>query len=200
MKNLILKNWKIIVIVVLAFCLLKSCGGNSMTETQNAKLLKSKIDSLEYLSNRNLDKFHDAEMVIKVAVDSIRVLNKQSKLIETKLYQLQKKTSVKPIYIENVVDCNETIKAIYDQSTLKDSVCNSVIAEKNKVIEKVNYVISADSAQKRTLNHIIEMKDLHISVQDGNIANQKKQVKKEKNKKTFWQIVAGIISIFSIIK
>jgi hypothetical protein len=200
MKNFILKYWQIIVIVVLAFFLLKSCNGNSVNETKKAKLLKNKFDSLQKLSNTNLDKFHDAEMVLKIVIDSNKSLFKQSKILERKLHQLQNKTSVKPLYVDNVIDCNDTIKSIFEIGLLKDSICNNIISDKNKIIVNSFKIIKTDSIQKSVLLGVVEKKDFAIAVQDQFIENQKKQVKKESRKKTIWQTVAGIVSIFAMIK
>jgi hypothetical protein len=139
-------------------------------------------------------------MVLKIVIDSNKSLFKQSKILERKLHQLQNKTSVKPLYVDNVIDCNDTIKSIFEIGLLKDSICNNIISDKNKIIVNSFKIIKTDSIQKSVLLGVVEKKDFAIAVQDQFIENQKKQVKKESRKKTIWQTVAGIVSIFAMIK
>jgi hypothetical protein len=212
MKNFLKRNWQIIVIVVLVFCLIKSCDGKSATETQNAKLQEEAKTNKDfgqfYLNQYNQTK--DKEDSLKkrsVALEQENNVLEQT-VIKSKnaLLQLQK-ASKKPQYINELQPCNDTLQKVYEYSVQKDSACNETINQLDSVIDGKNEIIKNDKAtislgekQKSYLENANEKNLMAIEVQDKIIDNQKKQVKKESNKKTFWQIVSGILTVLKFIK
>jgi len=198
-KDFFIRNFQIILIVILVFFLLKSCDVGLELKNKNAKL-ETRKDSLQNLSKRQLDQVSDLEMVVQAINDTVKFLKKESKVSENRLYALQKKISFRPKYIYEIQNCNDTIQSIYNLSVTKDSLCNNVISDKNKIIVKQDKVIIADSLQKTLLRSVVEKKDLAITVQDEIISNNKKQIRKEKTKKTFWQIVTGVLIVLGVLK
>jgi hypothetical protein len=212
MKDKILRNWKIIVIVVLVFCLIKSCNGKSATETQNAKLQDEAQTNKDfgqfYLNqyNQTKDK-EDSLKKVNIALEQQNSILEQTSLkSKNALLQLQK-ASKKPQYINELQPCNDTLQKVYEYSVQKDSACNetisqldSVIYGKNEIIKNDKATISLGERQKGYLESANEKNLMAIEVLDKIIENQKKQVKKEKKKKTFWQIVAGVLTVFIFVK
>jgi hypothetical protein len=197
MIQILKRNWQLILIVILVFCLIKSCNNQP---TVQGKSYKKEKDSLQK-SNEFLEfQINGLAQENSQIIDSLKKFVKQSKITENKLYQLQKKTTIQPAYVDNVIDCNDTIKSIYYIGTIKDSLCNAVISDKNTIISKKDKIIFTDSLQKNFLNKIIDNKNLTIQTEELAIKNEIKKTKSESRKKTFWQIVAGVLTILKFIK
>jgi hypothetical protein len=79
-------------------------------------------------------------------------------------------------------------------------LCNDAILRKNIVITNKDKLLLKDSLQKSFLNKIIDNKNLAIETQELAINNEIRKTKSEARKKTFWQIVAGVLTIIKFIK
>jgi hypothetical protein len=196
MKNILkilTNNLQLILIVILAFCLLKSC---KQTEAEN----EINTDSL-IKSNSNLDfKNNELESQNTQIIEALNSLSEASKQTERILYRLQQKTSVQPLYVADITDCNDTIQQLYSVGLYKDSLCNNVIATKDSIILKKDDIIGNDSVVKSNLKKIIENKDLTIESQDKLIVSETKKTRSEARKKTFWQILTAVLTIWKFAK
>lgn len=197
MKQFLKLNWQLIVIVILAFCLLKSCN-NEKSEEQ--KSYKKEKDSLQKV-NSNLE-FQNSELSEQNTqiIDAVNSLSEASKQTERILYQLQKKTAVKPTYVPEISDCNDTIQHLYNVGLQKDSLCNNVIATKDSIIVKKDVIIGNDGVVKSNLKKIIDNKDLTITNQDKLIVSEIRKTRYEARKKTFWQILTAVLTIWKFAK
>jgi hypothetical protein len=197
LKSIFIDNLQIIVIVVLAFFLLKSC--NNQPKAQS-KSYKSEKDSLKKINEDLEFQYEGLIQENSQIIDSLNKLIKRSKITEGKLYQLQQKTSVKPSFVPEIIDCNDTIQSMYYIGAKKDSLCNSVILQKNDIITSKDKIIVTDSLQRNLLSKIIDNKDLTIETQDIAIQSEIKKTRYEARKKTFWQILVGVLTVLKFIK
>lgn len=191
-------NWIYYAIIIFLILLLRSCG-NVVLEIDNNNIeLEKRVDSLQKNSKIKLEQVSNLEKENSKSKDSIKNLIKASKTKEILLYKLQK--SSRPHYITEVKDCNDTIQSIYDKCVLKDSLCNVIIDTKNNIIAEQDGVIVNDSLQKTILNSVIDEKDIVIKLKNDIIIKDKNQIKIEKRKKTFWQVIAGALTVLKFIK
>lgn len=138
-----------------------------------------------------------SEIKIELLNEDLVEVNNKVQVSETKFYRLQKKTT-KPIYIEKIVDCNDSLQSCYNLSIEKDSLCNDIISEKNYIIDMKDSIIDIHKNDKSNL-HILNNLELHLNKKaDLVIFDQKKVIKIEKNKKNFWQYTAAILTAVSI--
>lgn len=212
MKNLLSRWLPIIIIVVLVFCLIRSCKGKSATETQNAKLQEEVNNAKDfgkfYLNQYNETKDKENSLKkINIALEKQNsILEQSAAKSKNALFKLQK-SSKRPNYISELQPCNDTIQKIYEFSKVKDSACNamlnqydSIIDGKNEIIKNDKATISLSERQKSYLENANKNNLMAISVQDEIIVNNKKQIRKEKTKKNFWQVVAGVLTFLKFIK
>jgi capsular polysaccharide biosynthesis protein len=90
MIQILKRNWQLILIVILVFCLVKSCNKQP---TVQSKSYKKEKDSLQK-SNEFLEfQINGLAQENSQIIDSLKKFVKQSKITENKLYQLQKKTA-----------------------------------------------------------------------------------------------------------
>lgn len=190
-------NLQLIVIVILAFCLLKSCNNDKSDEQ---KYDKKEKDSLKNI-NSNL-KFQNNELAHKNAKteNALKILSEASKKTERLLYRLQQKTALQPSYVADIADCNDTIQQLYNVGLQKDSLCNNIITTKDSIIVKKDIIIGNDSVIKVNLKKIIDNKDLTIASQDKVIVSETRKTRYEARKKTFWQILTAVLTIWKFAK
>lgn len=190
-------NLQLIVIVVLVFCLLKSCNSKKSDEQKSYKKEKDSLAKVN--SNLEFQNNELAEQNIQI-IDAVNSLSETSKKTERILYRLQQKTALQPSYVSDIADCNDTIQQLYNVGLQKDSLCNNVIATKDSIIVKKDIIIGNDSVVKVNLKKIIESKDLTIASQDRVIVSESRKTRYESRKKTFWQILTAVLTIWKFAK
>lgn len=120
-------------------------------------------------------------------------------------YQLQHQKE-RPAKAENLIDCNDTLQAVYNWSIKKDSACNVAIQNLDNVIFSQDSIKNIDDAQKKLLLSSILVKDnLLNNSEKANMDLEKdkndltKSVKSESTKKNFWK-GATVVAVLEIIR
>ena len=172
------------------------CNDTDKLDLENKKHEKT-IDSLKSEHNKVMAKYNASEKELSILHNDLLSAQNRTQISETKLANLQRKT-VKPQYIENVKDCNDTIQKVYELSVLKDSACNVVISDKNVEIAKQDTIIKFQEVQKSDLlkaNNLMENANKNLEFIND---NKTKQIRKEKLKKNFWKATAVGVGIYAI--
>ena len=185
----------LIVVFILIFAFFK-CNDTDKLDLENKKHEKT-IDSLKSEHNKVMAKYNASEKELSILHNDLLSAHNRTQVSETKLANLQRKT-VKPQYIENVKDCNDTIQKVYELSVLKDSACNVVISDKNVEISQQDSIIKFQEGQKTDLlkaNDLMENANKNLEFIND---NKTKQIRKEKLKKNFWKATAVGVGIYAI--
>lgn len=209
-KSLLFDYWKGIVIFTMAILLFKSCEGNKELQIANRDL-KLEVKELvitadKYVANNN------------ALSDKITLLETQKQKVKTEIVYIQKKTDTA---IKKVPALTTKQIANYYQERYKLPVTITqygvslpdTIAKKNivELIEKDGcfhevklFKVQLQLEEKKGIvkDTIIENItkaniDLHKAVftQEKIIDNAEKSLRKEKNKKTFWQVATGAVIV-----
>jgi len=191
-----------ILILVISLACFRNCNDKLRFQAENNKYAKSN-DSLNILFQKSVLEVERYERNLKILNEELLIAQNNSQVSETKYYALKNKT-IKPKYIDNVVDCNDTIQSIYKYAVSKDSLCNIVITDKNIVIKQQDTIIKTNLAEKRELVGMIDLKENANKNLESIVSNDKKQIRQEKNKKNLWKItsvgLAGVILKMIIFK
>jgi len=185
----------LIIVLIFIFAFFK-CNDTDKLDLENKKHEKT-IDSLKSEHNKVMAKYSASEKELSILHNDLLSAQNRTQISETKLYNLQRKT-VKPQYIENIKDCNDTIQKVYELSVLKDSACNVVISDKNVEIAKQDIIIEFQEGQKLDLlkaNDLMENANKNLEFIND---NKTKQIRKEKLKKNFWKATAVGVGIYAI--
>lgn len=174
----------IIITILISLCF-RNCNDKSKFEIENNKYAKSN-DSLNILFQKSVLEVERYERDLKKLNEELLIAQNNSQVSETKYYALKNKT-IKPKYIDNVVDCNDTIQSIYKYAVSKDSLCNIVITDKNIVIKQQDTIIKTNLSEKKELVEMIDLKENANKNLESIISNDKKEIKQEKNKKNIWK-------------
>lgn len=187
MKNLKDWFWKIAfiaILILIIFSFFKRCDGNN-TPIIDAK--EKSIDSLNILFQKSQLKVDKYESDIKSLNKELLIAQNNSQISETKYYEL-KNRKVKPIYIESVKDCNDTIQSMYNYSIQKDSLCNNVILAKNSVIKSQDTIIKVNDSIKKEHNFMIVNQGQEVKNLNEIIEIEQKELRKEKLIKNGYKI------------
>lgn len=207
-KSLIYENWKNIVILILCFFLFKSCQGNKELQVANREL-KLEVKQLVFTADKYVAKNNALN-------DKNVLLEKQKQKVKKQIVYVQEKTKTE---VEKIPTLNIKQKADYYQDRYKLPVTitqygislSDTISKKNIIelierdgcFEEIELVkkelkieeekgITKDSINNNLTNANILLKDA-VAGQDKIIENAEKSVRKEKNKKTFWQVATGAV-------
>lgn len=199
-----------VAILILSIFLFKSCQGSKELELNNADL-KKEATELVASADKYIAKNNELN-------DKITVLEAQKQKVKKQIAYVQEKTQSG---IEKVPALNTKQIATYYQEryklpititqygvSLSDTVAKKNITEliqKEGCFEEIKLVkidldieekkgVAKDSINNNLTNANILLKDA-VAGQDKIIGNAEKSVRKEKNKKTFWQVATGAITI-----
>jgi len=205
-KSIVYNNWKSVVILILGLFLFKSCQEDKESKLLNAgykiqvKELKASAD--KYVAKNN------------ALNDTITLLEKKKQKVKTEIVYIQNKTKSD---IKKVPTLNTKQIANYYQQRYKLPVTitqygvslSDTIAKKNIVeliqkdgcfeeIKKVNSELKIEEEKgvvkdsiNKNLSIAISELDKAISTQDKVIDNVEKSLRKERTKKTVWQVATG---------
>ena len=182
-------NWLITIafiaiILIIIFSAFKGCNKNtSSTIDVNQK----SIDSLNVLFQKSQLKVDKYESDIKFLNKELLIAQNNSQVAETKYYEL-KNRKVKPIYIENISDCNDTIQTIYKYAIEKDSLCEKTIHSKNEVIRVQDAIIKENDSIKKEHKFMIVNQSKEVKNLNEIIEIEQKQLRKEKLIKNGYKI------------
>lgn len=182
-------NWLITIafiaiILIIIFSAFKGCNKNtSSTIDVNQK----SIDSLNILFQKSQLKVDKYESDLKYLNKELLIAQNNSQVAETKYYQL-KNRKIKPTYIENVKDCNDTIQSIYKYSVEKDSLCKETIHGKNEVIRVQDIFIKVNDSIKKEHNFMIVNQGQEVKNLNEIIELEQKEVRKQKLGKNAYKI------------
>jgi len=209
-KSFISDYWKYVVIFALAFLLFRSCGVNDDLKIVNKSLKK---DVKEYLINA--DKSIAENNALK---DKLAVLEQQKQKVKTEIVYIENKTKSD---VKKVPALNTKRIANYYQERYKLPITitqygvslSDTIAKKNIIeliekdgcfqgIELVKTQLQLEEKKGVVKDTIIgnitkSNISLHraIFAQDKIINNVEKSLRKEKVKKTFWQVATGAVIV-----
>jgi len=182
-------NWLITIafiaiILIIIFSAFKGCNKNtSSTIDVNQK----SIDSLNILFQKSQLKVDKYESDLKYLNKELLIAQNNSQVAETKYYEL-KNRKVKPIYIENISDCNDTIQTIYKYAIEKDSLCEKTIHSKNEVIRVQDIFIKVNDSIKKEHNFMIVNQGQEVKNLNEIIELEQKEVRKQKLGKNAYKI------------
>jgi len=208
LKSLLFDCWKGIVIFTMAILLFKSCEGSKELQLANGKL-KLEVKDLVITADKYVAKNNALS-------DKITLLEAQKQKIKTEIVYVQNKTKsdvkkVEPLTTKQIANYYQGRYKLPVTITQYGVSLPDTIAKKNivELIEKDGCF--QEIKLVRTELQIEEKKgflkdtiignltnanvNLHKAVftQDKIIDNAEKSVRKEKNKKTFWQVTSGVI-------
>lgn len=181
-------------LIIISFFCFRNCSDKSRFEVQNSKYEKSN-DSLRILEQKGQLKIEAYDRHLKQLSADLLVAQNNSQVSETKYYALKNKT-VKPKYIENVVDCNDTIQNIYKYAVSKDSLCNVAIIDKNEVIQNQDTIIKTNVLEKQEYVGLLTLKDNANKNLESIIGNDKKEIRNQKLNKNIWKLTSvGLVGV-----
>lgn len=210
LKSLFLDYWKNIVILTLCFFLYRSCQGGKELQVANQKL-KVEVRELVFTADKYVAKNNKLN-------DKIVLLEKKKQKVKKQIVHVQEKTKSD---IKKVPTLNTKQIATYYQEryklpititqygvSLSDTLAKKNIVElieKDGCFEEIKLVkidldieekkgVAKDSINNNLTNANILLKDAVVG-QNKIIDNAEKSVRKEKNKKTFWQVATGAVTI-----
>lgn len=191
-----------IILLVISLACFRNCNDKLRFQAENNKYAKSN-DSLNILFQKSVLEIEKNERKLKILNEELLIAQNNSQVSETKYYALKNKI-IKPKYIDNLVDCNDTIQYIYKYSISKDSLCNLAIIDKNLVINKQDTIIKTNLIEKKELKDMIDLKENANKNLESIILQDKKEISQEKNKKNLWKITSigltGVILKMLIFK
>ena len=182
-------NWLITIafiaiILIIIFSAFKGCNKDtSSTIDVNQK----SIDSLNILFQKSQLKVDKYESDLKSLNKELLIAQNNSQITEAKYYEL-KNRKVKPIYIENISDCNDTIQTIYKYAIEKDSLCEKTIHSKNEVIRVQDIFIKVNDSIKKEHNFMIVNQGQEVKNLNEIIELEQKEVRKQKLGKNAYKI------------
>lgn len=210
LKSLVLDYGQYIVILVLSFFLFKSCEGSNELKLANDDLKKEVKELVasadDYVAKNN------------ALNDKITLLEKQKQKVKTEIVYIQNKAKSD---IEKVTSLNSSQIAKYYQEryklpivitqygvSLSDTVAKKNIVElveKEGCFEEIKHVrtelqieeqkgVLKDSVNGNLVNANILLKEA-VTDQNKIIDNAEKSLRKEKNKKTFWQVTTAAVIV-----
>lgn len=216
-KQWVVTNWAIIALVIVSFFLFKSCQGSKELSLVN-EIFKKDIE----LSQTKIASYKKENQVLRIKVDS---LEKVKIKIKTQIVEVEKKTEND---IKKVSSFTTKMIATYFKDRYKLPVTitqygvalNDTIGKKNitELVQKdgcfaerifLKDIIQTSEVQLSTKDTIIdkfkkigwEQEKINL-IQKKLIQNQEDSFKKERNKKTFWQVTTGLaigVATYSLI-
>ena len=188
-KDLILLNFKraiwISIVSYLIIMLFHKCDGWGMnTDIATDTFSKNEIAKQKEIANNYKFQFDILEIENAKLIQEKDSLKAVAELAKNNYYQLKR---TKPKYIENVIDCNDTLQAVYTFAVKKDSACNVAIQNLDNVIFTQDSIKDIDDAQKKLLLNSILVKDNLLRNEEKNTQNLTESVKNEKSKKNLWK-------------
>jgi len=210
LKSLLYDYWKGIVIFTMAILLFKSCEGSKELQLANGKL-KLEVKDLIITADKYVAKNNALS-------DKITLLETQKQKIKTEIVYIQNKTKsdVKKVpalstkQIANYYQERYKLPVTITQYgvSLPDSISKKNIVEliqKDGCFQEIKLVRTELQIEEQKgflkdtiIGNITKANiDLHKAVftQDKIIDNAEKSLRKEKNKKTFWQVTSGAILV-----
>lgn len=172
----------LIILVLFCFIILNIKQCNSTTESAKTILLEKSNDSLGMVFK--MLKLSNKKLQIEFELANLDLLDaqNQSQISETKSANLQRQRT-RPLYVPEIVNCNDTIQSLYDFSLKKDSASKMVIFNKTFQIIKLDTIIKIQEREKNNLtdyvkNSKIETDNLKSIIE---IKNKEFNVQKRKN-------------------
>lgn len=210
LKSLILDYGQYLVILVLSFFLFRSCQGNEELNIANRDL-RYEVKELVASADKYANKVNELN-------DKIVQLENQKQKVKTEIFYVQKKTytAIKKVptlttkQIANYYQERYKLPVTITQYgvSLPDTIAKKNIVElieKDGCFQEVKlFKVQLQLEEKKGIvkDTIIENItkaniDLHKAVfaQEKIIDNAEKSVRKEKNKKTFWQVATGAVIV-----
>ncbi len=208
-KSLVLENWTYIVILVLSFFLFKSCDrgkelsiANRNLQYEKKELIASADKYAEKVNELNGKIVLLEQLKQKVKVETVYIQNKTKSDVEKvatlntkqigKYYQERYKL---PITITQYgVSLSDTIaKKNIAELIQKDGCFQEVALFKTQLQIEEKKGIFKDTIIENITKANIDLRKA-VFTQDKIIENTEKAFKKERNKKTFWQVTSTVIA------
>ena len=181
------------IIVIIFVSLFRSC---EITEPSLIKRYESENDSLANIVKNSKMKIVEYDNEIKELYANLLIAQNDSQISETKYFALKNK-KVKPIYIESIIDCNDTVQSLYKYSIVKDSLCKVAILDKNKVISVQDSTYKHQEKENKELKGIVLKEEVQNKNLNEIITIEQKEVRKEKLNKNIYKLttlgLAGLI-------
>ena len=220
LKDLFLRNWKIVAIILLAFALFQQCN---KTDTALSEANVSKAKAKDYLNqarasqNNSMVLVANYETKIDSVINSERLkynqLANNAKTVKAKLSEIKhySATDITQYYKERYNAPNGVIQS-ENGTTLKDTVSKMVISDL--------VVGDGAKAEVKILREVVELKETKFQLCDDTVDSLKvgiesmaknfelansesqkaikqteKALKQERRKKNLWKIIAGSVVV-----
>ncbi len=152
------------------------------------EIAKQKEIALNYKFKVQILEIENKKLILKS--DSLKSVAELSK------NNYQQLKHQRPKYIKNVIDCNDTIQAVYNFLIKKDSVCNTAINNLDNVISVQDSTIKVQNNQKELLINSVAINENLLLNAEKNNFNLNENLKQEKKIKNTWKFSAiGMITI-----
>lgn len=210
LKSLFLENWTYLVIAALTIVSFGTCNGGKELQTENRNLKKENKE-LVVSAEKYSEKINELN-------DKIVLLEKQKQKVINKIVYVQKKTDTDVKKVESL--STKEIAKYYTKRyetpiiitkygvSLSDTIAKKNIVEliqKDGCFQEVELFKTQLKIEEEKgivkdtiIENVTKANGLYkevISNQDVIVKNAEKALKKEKTKKTFWQITTGAIII-----
>lgn len=208
LKSLFFENWTFLVMLILSYFLFKSCQGNEELQIANRNL---KLEVKHHVASA--DSYIDR---VNKLNDKITLLETQKQKVKTEIVYIQKQTGTA---IKKVETLNTRQIATYYQEryklpvtitqygvALQDTLAKKNIVElveKDGCLQEVKLFKTQLQLEEKKgivkdtiIENIVKANvnlNKAVGAQGKIIENTEKSLRKEKNKKTFWQLASGAI-------
>lgn len=192
LKHIFKQSWLAITAIILLLLFLQSKCSNKtpeLIETQTAGD-QTKFYFEKYLSE-------NAKRLENEKKSKELVLVYQNKL---KYWQNRKQISKTFEPIEDIIDCNDTIKKIKEIAHVNDSLCIDLVSRSSKVLRAKDSVIRGFENENNFLLKSLENKNLENNFLKNNNDILNKNIIFERRKKTFWKIATATAFTFATYK
>lgn len=202
LKEIIRKIWQPLLIAGLILICFQNCNDNKSAISEN-KSLENNVKSEQAKANKYFYDFKKKETEFIELEKKYNLSKLESKAKIKTLAEAQTK-EVKPQYIDNIANCNDTVAKVYNYSKYKDSLANGVIFSLNKNILDADCLIETKKVEQDLLLSTILSRTNAMNDLEKINMNNKDLIRHEKNKKLLWQVstvtAVGIIGKLILFK
>lgn len=201
LKEIIRKIWQPLLIAGLILICFQNCNDNKSAVSEN-KSLENNVKSEQSKADKYFYDFKKKETEFIELEKKYNLSKLESKAKIKTLAEAQTK-EVKPKYIENIANCNDTVAKVYNYSKYKDSLANVVIFSLNKNILDADCLIETKKVEQDLLLSTILSRTNAMNDLEKINMNNKDLIRKKNNENWFWKsttagalIVIGKLILF----
>lgn len=191
-KHIIKALWQPILIGILLLLLLSKGCNNSKTTLADTKTFQKESKNyydefIKEKSKRQLLEEETQQTVVKYNKDLL-------------YWKSRKQISKTMQPINNVIDCNDTIKKITEIAYVNDSLCEDLVNTHQKLFNQKDSIILFTKKEIFNLENSLTFKQKETDGLNENLKITTSLLRKEKTNKWFWKLSTIGVSSFLIYK